>query len=125
MLKRRIRLAVGVITVMILAGLLISRYDAMMLNSREEMLKQNLASMRGAIKQYINDKQRAPRSLQDLVESGYFRQLPIDPITNSNSSWKPVVENVAISPGQTERGITDLHSGSTSASSNGTVYSAW
>jgi hypothetical protein len=44
------------------------------------------------IKQYIKDKKQAPHSLQDLVEAGYFRQVPIDPMTNSNSSWKPVIE---------------------------------
>jgi general secretion pathway protein G len=72
------------------------------------VLKLNLVAMRQVIKQYIKDKQQAPHSLQDLVDAGYFRQLPVDPITNSNSGWKPVIETVIVSPGQTDRGNTDV-----------------
>jgi general secretion pathway protein G len=115
---------VGIAIILVLA-LSISKYQAMVQESREKVLKTNLATMRDVIKQYSKDKQRAPKSLQDLVAAGYFRELPVDPFTNSNSSWKPVIEDVVISPGQTDRGITDLHSGSSSTSSNGTVYNAW
>ena len=127
MSKRRmwLWLVLGTTIIVILAAISISRYQAMIVRSREAVLNNNLTEMRSAIKRYIKDKQRAPQSLQDLVEAGYFRQLPIDPITNSNSSWKPVIEDVLISPGETDRGITDLHSGSGSISSNGTIYNVW
>ena len=49
----------------------------------------------------------------------------IDPITNSNSTWKPVIETVVVSPGQTDRGIMDVHSASTAVSSIGTAYYVW
>lgn len=124
MSKQRVGLMVGIAIILVLA-LSISKYQAMVQESREKVLKTNLATMRDVIKQYSKDKQRAPKSLQDLVAAGYFRELPVDPFTNSNSSWKPVIEDVVISPGQTDRGITDLHSGSSSTSSNGTVYNAW
>ena len=91
-------------------------YQVAMLKSREGALRNNLATMRSVIKQYTADKRRPPQSLQDLVDTGYFRQLPIDPMTNTNSSWKPVIGS---------EGITDLHSGATSFASNGTVYNAW
>ena len=91
-------------------------YQAVILKSREANLQTNLATMRSVIKQYTADKRRAPQSLQDLVDAGYFRSLPLDPITNSRTSWKPVIE---------DSGITDLHSGSSSISSDGTTYSAW
>jgi general secretion pathway protein G len=124
--QRRWRwLAVGIAIIVILALISIPMYRSMLLNTREAVLNNNLTEMRRAIKQYIKDKQRAPQSLQDLVDAGYFRQLPIDPIMNSNSSWKPVIENVVVSAGQTDRGITDLHSGSSSISSKGTIYNAW
>jgi general secretion pathway protein G len=89
------------------------------------MLKDNLFEIRRVIDQYFKDKQQAPHSLQDVVDAGYFRQLPIDPITNSNSTWKPVTETIVLSPGRTDRGVTDLHSGSRGISSNGTPYSTW
>ena len=81
--------------------------------------------MRTVIKWYVQDKHRAPQSLQDLADAGYFRVLPIDPMTNSNLSWKPEIGDVLISAEKTERGIADVHSGSSAQSSNGTAYSAW
>ena len=123
--RRWKRLIIG-IAVVALAMISVSGYKAAILRSRESALQLNLAATRAVIKQYVKDKQRAPQSLQDLVDAGYFRRdLPLDPISNSTSSWQPVVGNVVISPGKTERGITDLHSGSTAASSNGTTYNVW
>jgi general secretion pathway protein G len=127
MLRQRawLRIMVGFAIIVLLAGVSISRYQTMILHSREEVLHTNLAAMRQTIKQYIEDQQKAPRSLQQLVDSGYIRQLPVDPITNSTSSWKPVVEDIVTSQGHADRGITDLHSGSTSISSNGNNYETW
>ena len=48
------------------------------------------------------DKKKAPQALQDLVDAGYFRQLPIDPITNSNSTWETAADTAVASPEQTE-----------------------
>ena len=115
-----------VITIIaILASIAIPIYRAVVANAKETVLKDNLREMRRVIDQYTADKKKAPTSLQDLVDAGYFRQLPVDPMTNSNSSWKPVIGNVLISSGKTDRGITDLFSGSTAISSDGTVYNAW
>lgn len=122
---RQLWLLVGIAILMILGAISVTRYQAMSLQSREEVLKTNLAAVRETIKQYVKDKQRAPMSLQELVTAGYFRELPFDPMTNSNSTWQPVIEDVVISPGQTSRDITDLRSGSAWTGSNGTAYNAW
>jgi len=112
---KRFWLVIGIaIVAILLIGL--PQYKAMIVKSRETTLELNLSSIREVIRQYTKDKQSPPRSLQDLVDAGYFRELPIDPITNSNSSWRPVVENTV---------LTDLHSGATGTSSKGTEYSAW
>src|SRR5262245_50356916 len=126
MVKQRVWrwLVAGTTVAVILTAISVSKYQATQLHSKETVLQNNLAEMRRMLKQYIQDKQRAPQSLQDLVAAGYFRQLPIDPITNSSSSWKPVIENVLVSSGETDRGITGLHSGSSAASSKGTIYNA-
>ena len=123
--RRRLWLVIGITIIAILVAISISKYQSMIRDSKETALKQNLFEIRRVIDQYIKDKQQAPHSLQDLVDAGYFRQLPIDPMTDSNSSWKPVVQTIVVSPGQSSRGITDLHSGSISISSNGTSYSVW
>jgi len=122
MANRRRRFWTVVITLAILVGITIPVYETMIRNSREETLKVNLHALREGIEQYTADKKRPPQTLQSLVEAGYFRRLPIDPFTNSDATWKPVIETVA---GKTEPGITDLHSGSTSVSSNGTSHDTW
>ena len=113
------------IVIAVLLAISIPTYRFLILKSRESTLELNLYSMRSVIKQYTQDKRHAPHSLQDLVDAGYFRELPIDPVTNSRSSWKPVIETVVVSPGQTDRGIADLRSGASSISSKGTAYSTW
>jgi general secretion pathway protein G len=118
-------LMIGITVIAVLLATSIPKYKSLLLKTKESVLENNLLETRLVIKQYINDKQQAPHSLQDLVDAGYFRNLPTDPITKSNSSWRPVIETVVITPGRTDRGITDLHSGSSSISSKGTVYSVW
>ena len=126
MFKRiRLWLMIGITIITILVAILIPKYQSVVRETKERVLKDNLFEIRRVIDLYTKDKQQPPHSLQDLVEAGYFRQLPIDPMTNSNSSWKPVIEAIVVSPSQNFRGITDLHSGSSSISSNGTAYSTW
>jgi len=126
MFKRiRLWLMIGITIITILVAILIPKYQSVVRETKERVLKDNLFEIRRVIDLYTKDKQQPPHSLQDLVEAGYFRQLPIDPMTNSNSSWNPVIETMVVSPGRTDRGITDLHSGSNSISSNGTAYSTW
>jgi len=118
--------AAGIAIVLMLA-LYVGRiqYRATIQHARESVLRSNLLAIRIVIDQYIDDKHQAPQSLQQLVEAGYFREMPVDPMTNSNSQWTPVIGNIEVSPGQTARGITDLHSSSNSISTDGTSYSAW
>ena len=125
-MTKRIRtwLTIGITVIAVLLAIAIPKYQSVILKSKESVLENNLFETRQVIDQYIKDKRQAPHSLQDLVDAGYFRQLPVDPFTKSNSSWRPVVETV-VSPGQTDRGITDIHSASNSISSNGTAYSDW
>src|SRR5947207_14787052 len=74
----------------ILASIAIPMYRAVVLNARETVLKDNLRELRRVIDQYTADKKKAPASLQDLVDAGYFREMPVDPIdrksTRLNSS---------------------------------------
>ena len=81
--------------------------------------------MRQAIDEYTLDKQRAPQSLDDLVQAGYLKNLPRDPLTNSSETWQVVNEDTLSSVDQTQPGITDVHSGAPENSSEGTPYSSW
>jgi len=88
--------------------------------SREWSLQQNLHVMRGIINQYTLDKQRRPQSLNDLVEAGYLRQTPVDPMTRRKDTW--VLE---WSSDPKMRGIVNIRSGSTSISSEGSACQDW
>ena len=109
----------------ILASIAIPMYRAVVLNARETVLKDNLREMRRVIDQYTAGKKKAPASLQDLVDAGYFREMPVDPMTHSNSTWQPVNDTSVTSPDQTESGIVNVHSGSAAISSEGTPYNTW
>jgi general secretion pathway protein G len=115
-----------VITIIaILGAISIPMYRATVLRTRETVLRDNLRELRITIDQYTAYKKKAPLSLQDLVDTGYYRQLPTDPFTNSNSSWQTVNDTAIASPDQTESGISDVHSGSSAISSEGTPYNTW
>ena len=71
------------------------------------------------------DKQKAPQTLEELVREGYLRQVPVDPMTNSNQTWRLVMEDMMSSVNQTEPGIFDVKSSSPKTSLEGTPYSEW
>ena len=109
----------------ILVSISIPMYQATVLHAKETVLKDNLRSLRNTIDQYTADKKKAPKSLDDLVQAGYYRELPLDPIMNSVETWEPVMDSSSASVDQTESGITDVRSGSTAMSSEGTPYNTW
>src|SRR5215471_15360358 len=120
-----LELMIVLVIIAILAAIAIPVYRGVVLTAKETVLKDNLRDLRRVIDQYTADKKKAPQSLQDLVDAGYFRQIPIDPITNSNSSWETVTDTAVAAPDQTDSGITDVHSGATGVSSEGTPYNTW
>jgi general secretion pathway protein G len=120
-----LELMIVITIIAILAAISVPIYKAVVLSAKETVLKDNLRDLRKIIDQYTADKKKAPQALQDLVDAGYFRQLPIDPITNSNSTWEPATDTAVAAPDQTESGIVDVHSGSTAISSEGSPYNTW
>jgi general secretion pathway protein G len=120
-----IELMVVISIIVILMSVAIPRYQASILRARETVLRDDLYSLRTVIDQYTLDKQKAPQSLQELVDAGYLKQLPKDPFTNSRESWVPVTDQSLMSPDQTEPGIIDVHSSSDLSSTEGTAYSTW
>ncbi len=89
------------------------------------MLRNNLFTLRSVIDEYTLDKQKAPESLQDLVSEGYLRQVPQDPITGSDQTWRIVMEDTPIGGSNSAPGIFDVHSGSDKTSLEGTPYADW
>ena len=48
---------------------------------RETTLSQDLWVMRQSIDNFTKDKEQPPQSLQELVDGGYLRKIPTDPLT--------------------------------------------
>ena len=109
----------------ILLMLAIPRYATSIKNAREAVLKEDLHVMRAAIDSYTMDKQKAPQSLDDLVQDGYLKVIPEDPMTHSKDTWVTNTSDAMYSLDQTEPGIDDVHSGSQDTASDGQPYSAW
>jgi general secretion pathway protein G len=120
-----IELMVVISIIVILLSLAMPNYSKSILHAQEAALRDDLHTMRSVIDQYTLDKQKAPISLQDLVDAGYIKQLPMDPFTKSRDTWVPVTDDSLQSPDQTAPGIIDVHSGSDQVSTEGTAYSTW
>jgi general secretion pathway protein G len=80
--------------------------------------------MRQAIDQYTLDKQKAPQSLQDLVNGHFLKEIPTDPFTRKKD-WLPQFDDVVLSPDQSSTGLVDVRSASSQSDSNGIPYKEW
>lgn len=101
---------------------------------RESQLRARLWTLDTVLHEYVFDKQRAPRTVGDLVQEHYLREVPVDPVTGSNSTWRivPYKHKVysLVSPGgktitQSEVWGVAVKSGSTTTGLNGQRYSEW
>lgn len=120
-----IELMIVISMILILISVAIPMYTQSITRAREAVLRQNLFTLRSVIDQYSMDKQKAPQSLDDLVQAGYLKVIPTDPMTNSKDTWQPVQEDVLVSVDQNQPGITDVHSGAETSGSDGTAYNTW
>ena len=115
-----IELLVVLAIVAVMLTLAIPRYYSQLDQAKESVLRENLRATRDVLDRYYGDTGRYPDSLQELVERRYLRDLPVDPITESSSTWVlvPVPEGY--------RGnVYDLRSGSPATAKNGTPYAQW
>ncbi len=111
--------------IMVLAVVAVPSYIAAIRAAREAVLKEDLHVLRNAIDSYTADKQKAPAALEDLVQEGYLKTIPDDPMTHSKETWVTEASTDLHSVDQTDPGIDDVHSGSQEQGSNGQPYSAW
>ncbi len=120
-----IELMVVMAIIGILATLAIPSYVSAVKHAREAVLLEDLHIMRSAIDSYTMDKQKGPQSLDDLVQNGYLRAIPVDPMTHSADTWVTDNSNAMYSLDETDPGIDDVHSGSDESGTNGQPYSSW
>ena len=82
-----IELLVVLAIIATLLTLAVPRYFASIDKSKEAVLKENLWQMRDAIGKYYADRGKYPESLQALATDKYLRSVPLDPVTESATTW--------------------------------------
>jgi general secretion pathway protein G len=120
-----LELMIVMVVIGILAAIAIPSYVSSVRNAKEAVLREDLHTMRAAIDSYTVDKQKAPQTLDDLVQSGYLKVMPVDPFTLRSDTWVPAQEDTLMSLDQTASGIDDVHSGAQMSASDGTAYNTW
>jgi general secretion pathway protein G len=120
-----IELMVVMAIVSILLTIALPIYQKSITRSKESVLRNNLFTLRSMIDEYTIDKGKAPQSLQDLVSEGYLRQIPLDPMTGSDQTWRIIMEENAIGGSASAPGIFDVKSGSDKTSLDNVPYSEW
>lgn len=96
------------------------RYFGSLQKSRETALRENLRVIRVTLDKFYGDKGRYPENLQELVEKQYLRAVPVDPITESATTW------VVVPPQDSDvQGVADVKSGAMGQGQDGQDYSAF
>ena len=122
-----LELMIVISIMLILVSIAVPNFTSSIKHSREAVLRQNLFTLRDLISQYTLDKQKAPQSLDDLVQANYLKQIPRDPMTNA-PDWQveQMDDSTIYSPdAQEQGGIDDVHSNSTQVGSDGRPYNTW
>ncbi len=128
-----IELIVVIAIVGILAAISLPRLIDKPRRAQEAVLKTNLHQLREQLDAYYGANGFYPAALEDLVDEGYFRAVPKDPIAGDSESWvvdydEPDFDEGAAETDYTESGepgIIDVHSSAPGKALDGTLYSDW
>lgn len=115
-----IELLVVLAIVSTLLLLVTPRYFSQVEVSKEAVLRDNLRTTRQVIDKFYGDNGRYPETLDELVEKKYLRALPLDPITDSTSTW----QTVAVPDGY-KGAVYDIKSGAPGTARDGKAYGDW
>ena len=122
-MRRAFTLIELLVVLAIIATLLtvaLPRYFSSVDRSKETVLKENLYVTRDAIGKYYADKGKYPESLEALATEKYLRNPPVDPITESATTW------VIVPPEDPKKGaVYDIRSGAPGKAIDGTAYGEW
>lgn len=112
-----IELMVALAIIATLLSLVVPRYFSSVSKAEEAVLKENLLLLRDAVDKHFSDTGRYPTALEELVSKKYLRSVPVDPITQSGSTW------VIVPPDDPAKGgVFDIRSGAKGNARDGTPF---
>ncbi len=129
-----IELIIVITVIGILATMALPNLRNSPIRANEAVLKNNLHTLRQVLDMHLGDKGFYPSSLETLVDEGYLRNVPYDPIYKAHE-WGLEYETAGedfeeFEPAETdllegggEPGIIDVYSLSVDVSLGGTPYS--
>jgi len=120
-----IELLIVIAIIGIIAGIAVAQMQTAPRKAKEAVLKEDLYALRDTIDQYFADKGKYPESLDTLVQDGYLRKVPVDPITTSSESWQVVHAEASDEDTQDAGGIIDVKSGADGTALDGSRYADW
>lgn len=112
-----IEMLVVMAVIALLLTIALPRYFGALDKSKETALKENLQVLRIGIDKFYADKGRYPEALDELVTSNYFRSIPLDPVTESATTWILLPSQDTDQPG-----IMDVKSGAHGSTQDGVPY---
>ncbi|HSF18138.1 MAG TPA: type II secretion system protein [Vicinamibacteria bacterium] len=119
-----IEMVIVIVMLGILLGIAVPVYQAQLRVSKESVLKHNLAILRERLDQFKADRNKYPASLDELVEGGYLREIPEDPMT-SQRAWEEIFTDYDPNEPDAEPGVYDVKSQSAELGTDGRPYSEW
>ncbi len=120
-----VELMIVMAIIMILSAIAVPIFARQVQRAKEAVLREDLHTLRTAIDSYTVDKEKAPQGLDDLVQAGYLKSVPVDPMTSRNDTWMTSESDTLTDINETQGGIDDVHSGSQGVASDGTTYNTW
>lgn len=57
------------------------------------VLQHNLNTLRSAIDNFRRDRDKGLYHLDELVETGYLREMPLDPVTGRRDNWQTKMDD--------------------------------
>ena len=114
------RLAVIALTLFVLSG-------CMTREKMEEQLRLRLLALRAGMDSYTYDKGYGPESLDELVRTGYLKEIPEDPCTGKRDWTVITCEHYRAipDPKNPQRGLCRVQSACKKTTEDGTPYSTW
>ena len=102
-----------------------SGVPSIQISAQEAALRKALYQLREAVDKFYLREQHYPHALHDLVTKGFLKEIPIDPFTDSRTSWRTMQSKRDPAHPTVPTGVFDVKSGTTRTAANGTRYSRW